>query len=217
MLVPPMARFWILTLALVLTMLLLFVAVQLFDLPFLREDASYLLGQEKWVAALAGFGLLAIDVVAPVPSSIVMTVNGTLFGMLPGTALSLSGSLAAAIIAYWIGTKGKNAGERWMGREAVACAHTFFVNHGVVAVIVSRPIPILAEAIGIIAGVSRMPAKRFLWAAALGLLPTSLVYSIAGAYSKNLNTGIYAMGGVFVLAGLFWAIGKVTLGSRKGQ
>jgi hypothetical protein len=88
-----MTRFWILTVALLLAMLLLFFVVQALQLPFLAEDTSFLLSQKKWVAALAGVGLLLVDVIAPVPSSIVMLANGMLFGMIGGTLLSVVGGL----------------------------------------------------------------------------------------------------------------------------
>ena len=77
-----------------------------------------------------------------------------------------------------------------------------------IAVIVSRPIPILAEAVGIIAGISRMPARKFFPAALLGLLPTAAIYAIAGAYALNLQTGLFVFFAVVALAGVVWLLGR---------
>jgi uncharacterized membrane protein YdjX (TVP38/TMEM64 family) len=208
-----MTRFWLFTVALLLAMLLLFFVVQALQLPFLAEDTSFLLNQKKWVAALAGVGLLMVDVIAPVPSSIVMLANGMLFGVVGGTLLSVAGGFGAALVGYWMGMRGAQVGKRWLGEESLARANAFFLKHGVLAVIVSRPIPILAEAITIIAGISRMPARTFSFGVLLGLLPTAIIYAVAGAYALNLQSGIYVFLAVLGLAGVVWVVGKMFLRS----
>jgi len=206
-----MKRFWIFTAVLVLAMFLLFFVVQAFQLPFLAENTAFLLGQNKWVAGLAGTGLLIADVVAPVPSSIIMLANGILFGPVWGTLLSLAGGMGAALVGYCLGTQGERAGKRWFGEESLTRANSFFRKHGMIAVIVSRPIPILAEAISIIAGISRMPSQRFFPAVLVGLLPTAVIYAIAGAYTLNLNRGLYAFLAVLLLAGAVWITGRLMM------
>lgn len=203
-----MTRFWIFTAVLLLTMLLLFLVGRALQLPFLAEDTSFLLSQEKWVAALAGIGLLLVDVVAPVPSSIIMVANGMLFGGVWGTLLSVVGGFGTALAGYGIGLRGERAGKRWLGDAALARANAFFQNYGMMAVIVSRPIPMLAEAVSIIAGLSRMPARTFLPATLLGLLPTAAIYAVAGAYALNFQSGLYVSLAVMALAGSVWFIGQ---------
>jgi uncharacterized membrane protein YdjX (TVP38/TMEM64 family) len=208
-----MTRFWILSVALLLVMLLLFFVVQALQLPFLAEDTSFLLSQKKWVAALAGVGLLLVDVIAPVPSSIVMLANGMLFGAVGGTLLSVAGGFGAALAGYGIGTRGVQASHRWLGKESLARANAFFQKHGLMAVIVSRPIPILAEAITIIAGISRMPTRTFSIGVLLGLLPTALIYAVAGAYALDFQSGLYVFLAVLGMAGVVWLAGKMFLRS----
>jgi uncharacterized membrane protein YdjX (TVP38/TMEM64 family) len=209
-----MTRFWIFTAMLLLAILLLFFVVQALQLPFLAEDASFLLSQKKWVAALAGIGLLIVDVVAPVPSSIVMVANGMLFGSVGGTLLSVTGGVGAAVAGYWIGFRGERAGKRWLGDESLTRANAFFQSYGMMAIIVSRPVPILAEAMTIIAGMSQMPAQKFFPATLLGLLPTAIIYACAGAYSLNLQSGLYVFLTVMALAGVVWLVGKLTTRSK---
>ena len=212
-----MKRFWILTAVLLLAMLLLFFVVQALQLPFLVEDTSFLLSQKKWVAGLAGIGLLIADVIAPVPSSIIMLANGILFGPIWGTLLSILGGSGAALAGYWIGIQGEHVGKRWLGTEALARANFFFRKHGMVAVIASRPVPILAEAVSIIAGISRMPAGKFLSATLLGLLPTAVIYAIAGAYTLTVNSGLYAFIAVMLLGGVVWLVGKLMTRSHSSS
>lgn len=206
-----MTRFWIFTGGLLLAMLLLFFVVQTLHLPFLAEDTSFLLGQKKWVAGLAGVGLLLVDVVAPVPSSVVMVANGMLFGAAWGTMLSIVGGMGAALAGYGIGIRSERLGRRWLGEEALTRANALFRRYGMMAVVVSRPIPILAEAVSIVAGISRMPAKRFLPAALLGLLPTTVIYAVAGAYALNFKSGLYVLIAVMGLAGAVWVTGRVVM------
>lgn len=107
-------------------MLLLFFGVQALHLPFLEEDPTFMLSQEKGVAALLGTVLLVADVLAPVPSSIIMFTNGMIFGPLWGSLLSLFGGMAASVFAYWLGTFGERPGRRWMGDYAISRAHGVF-------------------------------------------------------------------------------------------
>lgn len=209
-----MTRFWIFATVLLLAMLLLFFVGQALQLPFLAEDTSFLLSQKKWVAALAGIGLLIVDVVAPVPSSIIMVANGMLFGPVWGTLLSVTGGAGAAVVGYWIGLRGERAGKRWLGDESLTRTNAFFQQHGMMAVIVSRPVPILAEAVTIIAGMSRMPARKFFPAVLLGLLPTAIIYAVAGAYALNLQSGLYVFLAVMALAGGVWLVGKLLMHSK---
>lgn len=209
-----MTRFWIFTAVLILAMLLLFFVAQAFQLPFLAEDTSFLLRQKKWVAALAGIGLLVVDVVAPVPSSIIMVANGMLFGPVWGTLFSVMGGMGAALLGYWIGIRGERVGKRWLRDESLARANVFFEKHGMMAVIVSRPIPILAEAVTIIAGISRMPGRKFFPAVLLGLLPTAVIYAVVGAYALNLQSGLYVFLAAMALAGVVWVVGKLMVRSE---
>ncbi len=206
-----MTRFWIFTVVLMLAMLMLFFIGQALQLPFLAEDTSFLLRQKKWVAGLAGVALLVVDVIAPVPSSIVMLANGMLFGTVAGTLLSMAGGVGAALVGFGIGNQGERAAQRWLGEAALSRANSFFQRHGMMAVIVSRPVPILAEAVTIIAGLSRMPAKKFFPAVLLGLLPTALIYAVAGAYALNFRSGLYVFLAVLGLAGVVWVAGQFLL------
>jgi len=203
-----MTRFWMFTAVLLLAMLLLFFVGQALHLPFLAEDPSFLLDQKKWVAGLAGFGLLVVDVVAPVPSSIIMVANGMLFGLVWGATLSVVGGLGAALVGYGIGAKGERVSKRWLGGEALARGNAFFQNYGMIAVIVSRPIPILAEAVTIIAGIARMPPRKFIPAALIGLFPPAIIHAIAGAYTLTVSSGLYVFLAVMMLAGTVWMVGR---------
>ncbi len=140
---------------------------------------------------------------------------GSFLGSFLGSLLSILGGLGATLTGHWIGTKGEAAGKRWMGEMALDRARTFFQKHGLIALIVSRPIPILAEAISIIAGISGMPRKQLIPGTILGLIPAAVLYAIAGAYAVDLNSGLYAFLAVMLLATTVWAIGRLILHSKR--
>ncbi len=117
-------------------------------------------------AAVVGVGLLVGDVVLPVPSSLVMLAHGALFGVGLGTLLSLLGTVGAAVAGVWIGRRserllGVPAGERRRAQDLVD-------RWGAVAVVATRPVPVLAEAVVIMAGAAGASALQVAAAAAGG-------------------------------------------------
>lgn len=206
-----MARFWIFIGVMMAAMLLLFFVIQALDLPFLAENTDFLLSQEKWLAPFIGTGLLIADVVAPVPSSIIMFANGILFGVVWGSLLSLVGGLGATATGFWLGSRGESFARRFAGEESIRRSEHFFQKHGTIALIVSRPVPILAETLSIVAGMSGMPLKKVLWSSFLGYLPAVVLYAVAGAYATDWNTGLIAFGVVMGIATLVWLVGRLIL------
>lgn len=203
-----MTKFWTFVGLLMAFMLVLFFVLQAFDIAFLKDDPEYWLGQEKWLAALAGIALLMADVIAPVPSSVIMFANGALFGPILGALLSMIGGLGAAWLGHWIGGKGERAARRWMGEDALITANRFFQKYGMIAVILSRPIPIFAEAVSITAGLSGMSRRRLLWGSVLGLLPAAILFALVGTYAVEWDAGTYALLAVVAVAGGVWFLGR---------
>src|SRR5262245_52721158 len=58
-----------------------------------------------WTMASALAGLLALDIVLPVPSSVVSTAAGALLGFWGGVAASWIGMSAGCAVGYWLGTR----------------------------------------------------------------------------------------------------------------
>lgn len=176
----PVSRYVAVVCAIVAAMLALFAAAELLGITLLTDPASWL-EQRETLAALLSLALLLVDVVAPVASSAIMTANGALFGVVGGTLLSLAGSVGAAAIAFALGRRGSGVLDRVAPRAERARADAFLARWGALAVLVSRPVPIAAETLALLAGASPLPWRRFLPAAALGSLPPALIYAATGA------------------------------------
>jgi uncharacterized membrane protein YdjX (TVP38/TMEM64 family) len=172
------------------------------------DDARPWMGSGGSAAALIGVALLTADVVLPVPSSGVMLLNGLLFGVWAGAALSLLGSLGCAAFGFWIG----RAGSPWMRRlvtpEEHERASRLLERWGVLAIVATRPVPVLAETVAILAGASRMRWSTALLASFAGAVPAALAYAIAGSAAASLRAGTLVFGGVVLLGAGVWLAGR---------
>ena len=101
--------------------------------------------------------LLAADVLLPIPSSLVMVLSGAAFGIVWGSLLSLTGS----ILGEWLGFElvrrfGRRVTRSVAGDDELAQVNRFFERHGAIAVLVTRPLPIVMETMSLAAGLSGM-------------------------------------------------------------
>lgn len=139
---------------------------------------------ERWLSAtdanaglfaLTGAGLLTVDVLLPIPSSIVATLLGSRLGFLPGWMAGWLGLTVGNLIGYWLG-------RLWPARWAPELPE----QPTLLMLLISRPVPILAEAATIAAGAGRASPGRVLVACASG---------------NAIYTGILAANGAALLAG----------------
>jgi uncharacterized membrane protein YdjX (TVP38/TMEM64 family) len=128
---------------------------------------------ERWLSAagasdlgfaLAGAGLLAADALLPVPSSVLGTMLGARLGFLPGLLATFIGLCTGHALAYVI--------SRRLVRGRVGPLPAAPTE---LAVFLSRPVPVFAEAVAIAAGAARLPPLRFALACGAG----NLVYALA--------------------------------------
>lgn len=188
---------------LVVALVVAFAVVEATGVPVLTEPGAAMSGGGV-AAALVGVGLLVGDVVLPVPSSLVMLAHGALFGVVLGALLSLVGTVGAALAGVWIGRRG----ERLLGVPAAdrRRAQELVDRWGVVAVVATRPVPVLAEATAVMAGAAGASPLRVSVAAAAGGLPAALLYALAGSLVVNAVSGAAVFVAVLVLAAVFWLI-----------
>lgn len=160
------------------------------------------------LGAAVGVGLLALDVLLPVPSSVVMVVLGKLYGFALGAALALAGSLASAVLAWFLGRRGERWLDRALTREERAAADAWLARHGAFALALTRPVPILAETFALLAGARGMPLARVVLAATLGILPAVLLYAWAGSAGRDAVEDALLFGGTLLVSGALWLVGR---------
>jgi uncharacterized membrane protein YdjX (TVP38/TMEM64 family) len=211
-----MRRYWAISGVLLAVLLLLFLLVEALGIPIL-EDPSPWLQRGGVVAALVGVGLLVVDVVLPVPSNLVMIANGALFGVVVGTLLSLVGSLAAALLGFGLGRRGGPLVARFVSPAERAYADRLLDRWGALAIVVTRPVPLVAELVTILAGASPLGWGRAALAALAGSLPAALLYAVAGATSASLESGALVFALVLLVAAVFGILGRRAEARRVRQ
>ncbi len=181
-----MKTYGFLTLAMAASFLLLFGLVSLLEVPLLTDPSPWL-GRGTPGAAGVGFVLLVADVLLPVPASLVMLAHGALFGVVVGTLLSLIGGVGAAGFGFAVGRRSRVWLQWIVPEDERRRVESLLDRWGELAVTVSRPIPILAESVAILAGGTRLSWRRFLLASVAGCLPAALVYAVAGALAVTID------------------------------
>ena len=196
-------------------LLALFGVAHLLDLPVLTDTSPHL-GDAGPGAAAASFALLAADVVLPVPSSALMLLNGALFGPFGGMLLSLAGSEAAALLGWAIGRGGGGLLDRAVSPASRARVEAFVRERGALAVVVTRPVPVVGETAAILAGAAGMPLARLALAAAIGSVPPALGYALAGAYAARFDAALLVLAGVLALAVGYWLLDRRRRPAARG-
>lgn len=133
----------------------------------------------RWFAALV-MGLLAADIFLPTPSSVLATLSGAKLGIAWGTATTWCGMTLGALMGCCLA--------RWGGRLLVrneeftdmTKAKALLTAYGPLALAISRPIPMLAETLVLLAGVYQMKWRRFLPPVASANLAIALGYAVLG-------------------------------------
>ncbi|MBN2005069.1 MAG: VTT domain-containing protein [Anaerolineae bacterium] len=170
------------------------------------------MAERKAIVALVLGGLLASDIFVPVPSSLVSTAAGALLGLIPGMLASWAGMTISCVIGFWVGDKfGRPAAERFVGADELDRLERLSQRYGYWAILVSRPVPMLAEASVLFAGISHMPWWRFMLLSALSNLGVSAVYAVVGALSANVNSFLLAFFGAILIPALaMWLMNRQT-------
>ena len=201
---------WVLLLALILVPFFLFESqFNAFAAAATRSDAT------RWFAAASIVGLLAIDVVLPVPSSIVSTAAGVLLGFWMSVAVIWIGMMLACLVGYALGARASGAARRFLGAESLARAHTLAGRFGDWAIVLCRPVPVLAEASVIFAGLVGTPFKRFFWLTVWSNLGIAAGYSAFGAFSMRIDSFLIAFLGALAIPGLAIAISRLTFARQS--
>jgi len=140
----------------------------------------------RGAAAAVIIGALALDVFLPVPSSVVSTASGVLLGLWLGAAVSTVGMTLGCVLGYWSGRRfGVPLVGRLAGQRDLADVAAQFRRSAGWALALSRPVPVLAEASTLLAGLSVVPFRRFLAITTLANAGVSTMYSVAGANARQ--------------------------------
>ena len=147
------------------------------------------LGTAALIAAL-----LAADVALPIPSSLVMVLSGAAFGVTWGSLVALVGSISGEWIGFELVRRyGRGVSRGIVGAEEFERFSAFFDKHGILAVMLTRPLPVVMETMSLVAGLSTMSRTAFLVASLAGTAPIVVIYAYAGAVSRQVDSIVPAV------------------------
>ncbi len=181
-------------LRLILIVIVLAAAVAL---PFVffgdRLDAVLTIdGATEWMrgfagwAWVAGIALIASDVVLPVPSTAVMAALGIIYGPVLGGLISAAGSMTAGMLGYGLCRAiGPGVATRLAGQDGMNAAQALFDRWGLWLIAFSRWLPVLPETVAFLAGLIRVPVRRFSFALAVGCVPLGFLFASAGHLGQD--------------------------------
>lgn len=174
-------------------LLLFLLLAALVIVPFLIWGGAIetVMSPEKLVAAfqssrdwawLAGLALLVVDLFLPVLGTAVMSALGLVYGWFLGGVLSSMGSIGAGMTAYGLCCRlGRRGARCFAGEAGLEEGERLFRGElGGWLVALSRWMPVLPEVVACLAGITRMPMRRFFPALCAGSVPMGFVYAWIG-------------------------------------
>lgn len=169
--------------------------------------ADRLLASQPGAGALVGLviGLLALDTVLPVPSSLLATLAGHELGFVSAGAAILIGLCLGNVIGYSIGRyAAAPVVGRLVGADDLAAARARLSGRpGTTALWATRPVPILSEAAVVLAGAARASVARTAAVCVVANVGLAAVYAGLGSAAHGrwaLPLGLAGVAGVPVLA-----------------
>ena len=197
---------FLITVALIIVVFLLFQNLEVFFSNLLNQLSS-----TASLFALVSCLVLASDIVLPVPSSIVMYVNGFVLGTFYGSVVSLTALLISSTIGYYLGSL-TSLGFKNNDNEK---ARSVIEKYGPVSILITRGIPILSEAVCIVCGYNKMPFRRYIMLNLAGYVPLCLLYAFCGSLGYNQNTFFISFACSLLISALFWFAGKMLFKNRQ--
>lgn len=163
--------------------------------PLLIVGLAFEAEARSWIESLASApaallllscGLLASDIVLPIPSSFVCTVCGQSVSWLSATSVCGIGMILGSVIGFALARCwGRRLALRFSSAADVAMLDRFVAEKGVWSLILLRPLPILAEAGILVCGVHRLPWVSFLCATSISSFVFAGVFTALGKLSAT--------------------------------
>jgi 3-dehydroquinate synthase len=155
------------------------------------------------------FTLLMVDILLPVPSSLVMVLSGSLLGVGWGSLVSLTGSLGGQWLGYELARRfGPRAADRLIGHADRNRLEQLMDRHGAAAVVVTRALPVVLETVSVVAGLAGMRRSTFLIAATVGTAPIVVAYAYAGAVARDTGNLVPAVVILLAIGAAGWMFSR---------
>lgn len=176
--------------------------VLLFFIFFVDNTILYRFVVEFFVNPVYKLGIIGIflfiaimaiqGLIVPLPSEIVLLGTGMIWGWFYGGIMGIIGSMAAALLCYYISRRGgRPLAEKFIGTKAIDIADDFIGKHGMKAIIITRFIPFIPfDVISYTSGLVDLDVKKYSIGTLIGSIFRAFFYATLGALlfmSENLK------------------------------
>ncbi len=186
-------------------------------LPFLAFGAriedwtvAWVSGAAPKVIAAMAFGMLALDGLLPIPSSLVSLAAAGALGAWVGAAAIWLGMTVCCAVTWAVGRGLLGPVDRWIRGPSAGS------DWGWLALVLFRPVPVLAEASVLLNAAHGMAFWRLMALTALANTPVAALYGYFGAYFLGEVPLIYLLAGVGVVSGLAIGVSLLPGGRQEG-
>jgi uncharacterized membrane protein YdjX (TVP38/TMEM64 family) len=160
--------------------------------------------------------LLAGDAVLPVPSSVLSAFAGGAFGWRTGALVIWTGMTLGCLVSYALGASaGRGVATRIVGKAQLDRARSLFADVGPAALIVTRAVPVLAEAATLVAGAAGMPFWLFLLSTSVANIGVAMAYAGIGAAAASSSSFLIAFIGLVSVPAIAWAAWRLLAARHK--
>lgn len=145
------------------------------------------------LAPLTSIALMALQSLVPfVPGLVITVANAWIFGWHYGAVYSWIGALLGALLDFYIARwYGRPLVERIVKKAYLRLVDNYLQRHGVLAVLISRVIPVVPfKIISFGAGLTIIPVRQYCAATAIGQTPGIVLYSVLG---QDLIHNVYTL------------------------
>ncbi|MCL9657924.1 3-dehydroquinate synthase [Pseudomonas protegens] len=145
--------------------------------------------------------LLALDVLLPVPSSLVALLAVAVLGAVGGYLVIFIGLCLGACLGYWLGAGYFRLLSNWLGLRSWQPGQLAY-RLSTLSLICLRGVPVLAETSVLAAGMQRYPLRQFLLVTTLANAGLALAYAAIGSLLVEQNALLATILASMVLPGL---------------
>ncbi len=172
---------------------------------------------DRLIVASLLFAVLASDILLPIPSSLVSTLCGVFLGAWLGTLVSTLAMTVSCLFGYLLGRLCERHVARLIGQGDLEALTRLHDRMGIWLLLGLRPVPVLAEASLVFAGLARTPPFRTALLVTIGNGLVSAVYAVTGAwFSSDRDNSSLAFLVCFAFCAAMFAI-RWLLMKTRGQ
>jgi 3-dehydroquinate synthase len=184
--------------------LMIFIIFELSGLLTLEDAKDWVISFDS-LAGLVIILMLIIDLVIPVPSSVLMTLAGSLYGFFWGVLIGTLGSLLASITGFCLTRYiGKRKALTFIDESEQKSMNKWFTQWGEGILILSRMVPMLTETMSCFAGLTGISFSRFLSIIIIGTIPVTVYYSYFGSHLHSVSEWSFPLAVGVIIPGILW-------------